>query len=229
MAHQLFRFGVFRSAQQLRLEAIQHIHTWRDHYEGFVGEPLDTYVEKMKSSWEYGDHLTLIAVAREYNVQFLIISSAGLDHAVIVSNDNQIKPNRQTLTLGHFPENHYVSVEIAKETLNKVIEEIGVDENVDNVVEEEFPDDDDDDDDDESKMEGERREEDGVTSDEVEDEVTCDEVKSHLGNEERRTEGGRQEEDGATSDEVEDGVTSDEMENHLENERGFARRWSYGW
>lgn len=82
----------------------------------------------MKSPWEYGDHLTLIEIAREYNVQFLIISGAGLDHAVIVSKNNQIKPNRQTLTLGHFSENHYVSVEIAKETLNKVIMEIEVDE-----------------------------------------------------------------------------------------------------
>lgn len=37
VAHQLLRFRVFRSAHQLRLEAIQHIQTWRDHYEGFEG------------------------------------------------------------------------------------------------------------------------------------------------------------------------------------------------
>lgn len=60
-----------------------------------------------------------------------------------------------------------------KEILNKIIEEIGIDENLDNNVEEEFLDNVDDV---ESKMEG----------DWYEDEVIFDEVESDFGNEECR-------------------------------------------
>ena len=38
----------------------------------------------------------------------LVISSAGLAHKVIVLNNNRIENNRQTLTLGYFPEHHYM-------------------------------------------------------------------------------------------------------------------------
>ena len=124
VAHQLSQFGVYRSAQQLRMDAINHIQNWRSYYGEFLTEPLDTYAEKMKCSWEFGDHITLIALAREYNVQFLVVSSAGLAHTVIVSNNNRIENNRQTLTLGHFPEHHYVSITIEKEILTQIVGEI---------------------------------------------------------------------------------------------------------
>ena len=77
VAHQLSQFGVYRSAQQLRMDAINHIQNWRAYYGEFLTEPLDTYDEKMKCSWEFGDHLTLIALVREYNVLYLVVSSAG--------------------------------------------------------------------------------------------------------------------------------------------------------
>lgn len=63
---------------------------------------------------------------------------------------------------------------------------------------------------DKRRTEGERQEEDGVGSDEVEDEITSDEVESDFGNEERKTEGESLEEDE---------VRSDEVENHLKNDK----------
>lgn len=83
-----------------------------------------------------------------------------------------------------------------KEILNKIIEEIGIDENLDNNVEEEFLDNDDDV---ESKMEG----------DWYEDEVIFDEVESDFGNEECKIEGESLEEDEVRFDEVENYFKND--------------------
>ena len=71
----------------------------------------------MKKVSEYGVHLTLIALARKYNVQFLAISSAGLPHCRIVSNDSKVDNERITLTLGH----HYVSLEVESDTIDLIV------------------------------------------------------------------------------------------------------------
>ena len=48
VAHQLSGFVLFRSDEQLKMDAINHIKNWLANYGEFVAEPLDTYAEKMK-------------------------------------------------------------------------------------------------------------------------------------------------------------------------------------
>ena len=63
-SHQLRRYGIYRTAQQLRIDAVQHIEQWGEYYKGFVDKHMEDYIKQMRSPWEYGDHLTLIALAR---------------------------------------------------------------------------------------------------------------------------------------------------------------------
>ena len=121
VSDQLQAFGINRSGRQLREEAVKHIVGNMRGYHNFRTENENIYVEKMKKVSEYGVHLTLIALAREYNVQFLAISSAGLPHCRIVSNDSKVDNERITLTLGHIPEHHYVSLEVESDTIDLIV------------------------------------------------------------------------------------------------------------
>lgn len=121
VSHQLSRHGIYRTSQQLREDAVKHIYHWRDYYQGFVVGRIDEYLAKMSNEWEYGDHLTLMALSREYNVQCVVVSSAGVDHTVVVSNNNLIDGNRETITLGHFPEHHYVSINVNANALENIM------------------------------------------------------------------------------------------------------------
>ena len=46
----------------------------------------------------------------------LVLSSAGLPHCRIVSNNSLFYSQRITLTLGHFPEYHYLSLQVEPDT-----------------------------------------------------------------------------------------------------------------
>ena len=58
-------------------------------------------------------------------IQFSILAifTARLAHNVDLNN-NIIENNRQNLTLGQFPEHHYVSITIEKEILTQIVGEI---------------------------------------------------------------------------------------------------------
>ncbi|KAH3797201.1 hypothetical protein DPMN_150777 [Dreissena polymorpha] len=67
----------------------------------------------MRQPKTYGDHLTLVALSRELNCQFLILNSEGIDHTRLVSNDGEYAEDIACFTLGYFPENigeHFVSL-----------------------------------------------------------------------------------------------------------------------
>lgn len=81
----------------------------------------------MSQNGEYGDNLTLQALARELNLQFLIISANGLMHCKIISNDGKFDKGLNLLCLGYFPEGqgeHYVSIDIHPQTKEYIIENI---------------------------------------------------------------------------------------------------------
>ena len=67
----------------------------------------------MSNEGTYGDHLTLVAVAREFNTQILVMSTDGIQHSRIISSDGKIDPALCLFTLRNLPERkgeHYVSL-----------------------------------------------------------------------------------------------------------------------
>ena len=104
VADQLQDCGIHRSEIALRREAVDYIRSYVEDYRAFIAGNPDIYLARMERNSEYGDHITLLDLACEYNV--------------VVSSDGQLDDRRMTLTLGHFPEHHYVSVSVTHETLN---------------------------------------------------------------------------------------------------------------
>jgi hypothetical protein len=73
-------------------------------YVKFVHVDFEEYMRQMQIKGTYGDHLTLLAIIREYNSQYVVISTSGLDHTAIVSNDSLFHKDVRTIVLGNFPE-----------------------------------------------------------------------------------------------------------------------------
>ena len=76
LVNQLNKLGIFKSAHVLREEAVSHIESFKEFYSEFIfDESVDDYITKMRRKGTFGDHLTLTALAREYNVQIYIHST----------------------------------------------------------------------------------------------------------------------------------------------------------
>ena len=115
ISHQLTLFGIHRTSQTLRQEAVGHIQDFPALYNDFIVGDSAKYISDMTKESTYGDHLTLLAMSRLYNVQFLIASADGPEYAVLVSPDGTYSNQTFLLTLGYFPEDkgeHYVSIAI---------------------------------------------------------------------------------------------------------------------
>ena len=72
-----------------------------------------TYLDKMKQSGTYGDHITLTAIACLYKVIFIILSTLGIEGTRIISplKDSQFSKKYKLFLLGHYAEHqgsHYV-------------------------------------------------------------------------------------------------------------------------
>ena len=119
VSHQLSLFGIHRTPQHLRQEAVEHIRELPATYNDFiVGDPT-LYINEMRKESTYGDHVTLLALSRLYNVQFLIASADGPEHTILISPDDDYSEDVFLLTLGYFPEGrgeHYVSIGIDNQT-----------------------------------------------------------------------------------------------------------------
>ena len=114
-AHQLSLFGIHRTAGCLRQQAVEHIRQNASMYNDFIEGQLSNYVNEMKKDSTYGDHVTLLALSRLYNVQFLIVSADGPEYSVFISSDGSYSQQTFLLTLGYFPEGsgeHYMSIAI---------------------------------------------------------------------------------------------------------------------
>lgn len=112
VSHLFSQFGLHRTGTQLREIAVDHLTTHCDHYKNFVEGSFQKYVKGMSKDTTFGDHLTLLALAREFNCQFLIVSSEGPTHTCLVSNTGVYDGELNTLTLGFYPEVHYVAVKL---------------------------------------------------------------------------------------------------------------------
>ena len=128
LSEQLMLVGINRSEDTLRQEAVAHIEANMNDYASFVAD--EDYLRKMRNRSEFGDHLTLLALAREYNVQIVVLSSIGLDHTLIVSNEDKLYVDRYTLFLGHYPEHHYVSLNVSTQAFEEIFKYMDGEESI---------------------------------------------------------------------------------------------------
>ena len=112
VSHQIIKAGIYRTGDQLRQIAVNHMKENKDHYRDFTTGSIDTYLKRMSDTNTFGDNLTLLALARELNCQFVVVNSRGRSYNRLVSNTGVYSEEMSTFTLGFYPEIHYVSVEI---------------------------------------------------------------------------------------------------------------------
>ncbi|KAJ8307859.1 hypothetical protein KUTeg_014592 [Tegillarca granosa] len=126
---QIRKLGIHETPEHLRTIAVQHLESNSDHYRNFLCDDrnFESYVEEMRRPYAYGDNLTLQALAREFNCQFLVLNSLGGTYHRIVSNMSTFNSSLPLLTLGNYPEDrgdHYVSVEVETTYLQSIIAQI---------------------------------------------------------------------------------------------------------
>lgn len=120
---QLSTLGVRVSAEELRLSVVSFLAEKPltadgTHMQRYTARGWSEYLDRMKLTRTYGDHLTLLAAARLYGVLFMVISSNGINSARIVpaDADAELQCVQRTLFLGHYAEanktvgEHYVSL-----------------------------------------------------------------------------------------------------------------------
>ena len=61
----------------VRKAAARYIEGHSDEFVGFMDEALNTYVEKIRDTAEWGGHLELIALAKTYNVEICVLQDGG--------------------------------------------------------------------------------------------------------------------------------------------------------
>ena len=107
IAYFLRSSGFDCSANQLRKEVVDYLKTHRKNEEGqpyelFAGVPWSSYLNEMRLNGTYGDHITLDATSRMYNVHIQVISSLGLQATVNINQEN----GQQTTVLRYYAEGH---------------------------------------------------------------------------------------------------------------------------
>ena len=120
MADQLASLRLFHSSTTLRQEIVSYLVA---NPSGLDGTPLlnfvteqnrDDCINGMGELGTYGDHITLQRVAQIFQVQFLVVSTLGVDASSVVSPSGEYCEDLPTLVVGHIAEghgDHYVSLD----------------------------------------------------------------------------------------------------------------------
>lgn len=117
LCNQLTQIDIFRAQKTLREELVEYLQTHPDGADGFtlelfVGSPWDEYFKSMACYGTYGDHLTLQAAVKVFQIQIIVFSTLGPTATQIISPANGGDP-LCTLHLDHFAEGdgeHYISL-----------------------------------------------------------------------------------------------------------------------
>jgi hypothetical protein len=108
--------NILTTAAQLRNDVVDYLsgspcflNSTPMEFSNFI-KPLDvsSYLQAMALNGTYGDHVTLQALACLYKVQFIVLSSLGVEGTRIISPDvsDNFLSTLPTLLLGHFAETH---------------------------------------------------------------------------------------------------------------------------
>ena len=81
-SHQLSRRGIFQSEQSLRKLACDHITQNSHYYEEFLEGDVNIYIRRMQENGTFGDHITLLAISRELNMQIMVVSIQGFSRCI---------------------------------------------------------------------------------------------------------------------------------------------------
>ena len=120
MADQLASLRLFHSSTTLRQGIVSVLVA---NPVGLDGTPLlnfvtdqnwDDYINGMGESGTYGDHITLQRAAQIFQIQFLVVSTLGVDASSVVSPTGEYCEDLPTLVVGHIAEghgDHYVSLD----------------------------------------------------------------------------------------------------------------------
>lgn len=118
VSYELFSVLQFRvSPSDLRYKTVQFLRANETWAKPFVHDiSWDSYLSQMTRFSTYGDHLTLLAMAKTMKIQMLVLSNKGLNHTRIISDtDREILNAEQPLiVLGHYAEDsgtHYVAID----------------------------------------------------------------------------------------------------------------------
>ena len=119
MADQLSTIGIFRSATTLREEIVTNLRNFPIAVDGtpllqYVEGTWTDYIHSMAQPETFGDHITLQRAALMFNVQFLVVSTLGVDATSIISPSGNFCEGLPVLAIGHFAEGHgehYVSLD----------------------------------------------------------------------------------------------------------------------
>jgi OTU domain-containing protein 6 len=83
----------------VRKAAARYMEGHPDEFAGFLDEPLDSYVEKIRDTAEWGGHLELMALARAYKVEICVIQNG--DPQMIKPHEDAAK-EPEKIWLGYY-------------------------------------------------------------------------------------------------------------------------------
>ena len=95
------------------------------------GREWSSYLETMKSDHIFGDHITLYAATKVFGVHFIVLSSAGADATVFVSEKSvsQCIEDSHIMVLGHLAETdieltkeHYVCLSLSSDDIRSAMQ-----------------------------------------------------------------------------------------------------------
>lgn len=131
ISDQLSRVGIMISHEELRSQVVSLLANEpftadNTHFKNFTTLSWDVYLHDMSNNSTYGDQLTLMAAAKLFDVQFVVVSSLGHQGTRFISNRSMhpsydqhelVDYERPILFLGHYAESgsglikeHYVSL-----------------------------------------------------------------------------------------------------------------------
>ncbi|XP_072966577.1 OVARIAN TUMOR DOMAIN-containing deubiquitinating enzyme 12-like [Typha angustifolia] len=92
----------------VRQQIINQLESHPENYEGYVPMAYSEYLEKLKRSGEWGDHVTLQAAADSYGVKIFVITSfKDTSYIEIVP---KIQKSKRVIFLSFWAEVHYNSI-----------------------------------------------------------------------------------------------------------------------
>ena len=94
--------------QEVRHAAVEQLRRGRPQYSSFVVGSYSSYVDRMSKPAEWGDNLTLQAIADAFAVEVCCVTSYGTNHTIVISPLQG--PASHRIFLGFYAEFHYSSV-----------------------------------------------------------------------------------------------------------------------
>ncbi|KAF2816735.1 OTU-like cysteine protease [Mytilinidion resinicola] len=100
----------------VRYAAADYIEQNPDQFAGFMEEPLEEYLRKIRETGEWGGHLELTALARQYGIQINVLQANGTVEEITPAEDSTATgDDKKVIWLGYYHHNfglgeHYNSL-----------------------------------------------------------------------------------------------------------------------